>query len=162
MNAPALFRMDIDVAPHHNCPMHLMTKDGRTWWTARPKYYCPMWIRLKLAWEFEGIKDMTLTQWFPTKDPLIDRIMYRLGWVRAKDHEEMAYRFSCVLDSATGSRMSKTNYAIHPMLEQIEHYIQLREDEAVEDALMEQAEAQELEDFEFLCDAHKEDNDATD
>lgn len=50
MNAPALFRMDIDVEPHHEKPQPLMTRNNRVWWTARPMNYAGLLWRLKLAW----------------------------------------------------------------------------------------------------------------
>lgn len=52
-----------------------------------------------------------------------------------KEYEEMAYRFSCVLDHATGGLMSKTNYTKEAMYASIDDHIKKICDEAVAEAL---------------------------
>ena len=47
--------------------------------------------------------------------------------------EDLEYRFSCLLDYATGSRLSKTNYTKEIMYEAVNRYILDQMDEAIKD-----------------------------
>ena len=56
---------------------------------------------------------------------------------RVKDYDRMAYDYSCVLDHATGSAMSKTNYEVSQIYSVIddrqrEHYYQVVKDDVGE------------------------------
>ena len=52
-----------------------------------------------------------------------------------KEYEEMAYRFACVLDHATGGYLSKTNYDKDTMYAAIDDHVHRQCDEALKDAL---------------------------
>lgn len=48
-------------------------------------------------------------------------------------YQDLEYRFACVLESATGGMMSKTNYTKEAMYQQIHEHLCSERDEAYEE-----------------------------
>lgn len=96
----------------------------RLWWKVQP-----------LLWRLQHHLEK-LFGWFPL------RIVRKstLDW-----YDDMAYRFSCVLDHTTG-RMSKTNYTLNAMYAEIDDAFTKARDEAYQDGLKAGREPDDFED----------------
>ena len=64
-----------------------------------------------------------------------DGALFHAESIHKNELEDMAYRFSCVVDYATNGKASKTNYDLETYKSLIEEAFRERENQAVNDAL---------------------------